>query len=238
MFNNVFLKNFKLDLPITSTDGAGGLDTQAPPANGNFSSFTPEVKAPGEDLTKTDVQPSEKPKSALEEQLNNLQKRFEEREKFWSSKFDQKNTEAQKQAKEKEEALKARMTAEEKFKYEIEEREKALAEKENAIKIKENEIVKRDTLKEHDLLDFVDFDFGSDKETIETNATKLKGYIDKKLNLKIEEFYSKNGYKPTENKDKTTISYTYDQLSNLSDAQIDALGGVDKVLAMMKKVTK
>lgn len=132
--------------------------------------------------------------------LAELEKRFNEREKFWSSKFDSVNGQKTKLEKEFEEAKKAQMTEAQKHQYEMEQKQKVLQEKEFELSKRETEILKRDVLKEHGLMDLTDFNLGSDKESIGANATKIKSIIDNAVNAKINEFMSKNGYKPTDNK--------------------------------------
>lgn len=119
--------------------------------------------------------------------------------------------------KEKDELVKAKMTEEEKAKFELEKMQKELADKETAIRQKELALKTVDILRQNELpLDFQEFILGQDEETTVKRASKLKDLWQSALKQAVEARFKESGREPHKGSVPHTKEITREQFNAMT----------------------
>lgn len=124
-----------------------------------------------------------------------------------------KKAEKKKDAAVKEAEKLAKMNEEEKYKYELEQREKAVADKERQIALLENRAEASKALASRGIsIELVDLVVAEDADTMLENIKKIEKYITATVNTKVKETLSADSPKKNINKGELTAD-TFKQLS-------------------------
>ena len=149
-----------------------------------------------------------------------LQKEGDRRVSSALKKQEQKNTEKLKEAQKL-----AKMDADERFQYELEQREKAIEEKERELALAENRNVAGKILNEKGLsLDLVDFIVDTDADTMKSRIDLLDKAFKKSVKAEVERRMGGSSPKKTEVEPNTL---TKEQFAKLSLAELQRLSKED-----------
>ena len=156
--------------------------------------MTPEEIKAAEDAAKAaaDAKAAEDAKLTPEQRIEKAKEEArveakKESDLAWQKKFDQKNTELQKEKAAAEELRKAKMTDEEKKQHDFAEKEKLLAEKEATITAKEIDNAKLRLMSEKGLpIEFSDYITGSSSEEVTKKIESFKVLFEKSVAQAIE----------------------------------------------------
>ena len=162
------------------------------------------------------TQPEEK-KTYTQEEVNELLQREADRRVSQAlQKQEKKNAEKVREA----EKL-ARMNEQEKFQYELEQREKAIVEKEKALALAENKNEAGKILADKGLsLDLVDFVVAEDAETMKGNISKLDKAFKESVKREVEKRLSSSSPKRNLPRDEVLTKEAFNKLSLMKQQEI------------------